>query len=70
MENSPSEKTIIEIARVLGTDVDRLIFLAKKVPEEIREKIVDDELAVAFLRKVSTMSEKQRKAIQDVIDEE
>ena len=69
LENSPSEKTIAEIARVLGADVDKLIFQAKKVPEEIREKIAADELAVAFLRKVSDMSLEQRKAIQDVIDE-
>jgi transcriptional regulator with XRE-family HTH domain len=69
LENPPSEKTIVKIARVLDADIDTLIFLAKKVPEEIRETIADDKLAVAFLRKVSAMSHEQRKTIQDVIDE-
>ena len=69
LENSPSEKTIAEIARVLETDINELILLAKKVPEAIRETIVDDDLAVAFLRKVPTMSPEQRKAIKDFIDE-
>ncbi|ACL18715.1 transcriptional regulator, XRE family [Desulfitobacterium hafniense DCB-2] len=67
--NPPSEKTIIQIAKVLGTNADELILLAKKVPETIRETIVDDDLAAAFLRKVPRFSEEQRKIIKDLIDE-
>lgn len=69
LENPPSEKTIIEIAKVLEADADELILLAKKVPESIRDVIVDDDLATAFLRKVSQMSPEQRKKFKDFIDE-
>lgn len=69
VENPPSEKTIIEIAKVLEADADELILLAKKVPEAIREMIVDDDLATAFLRKVPQMSPEQRKKFKDFIDE-
>jgi len=67
-ENSPSEKTIIEIAKALETDANELILLAKKVPEAIRETIVDDDLASAFLRKMPKLSPTQRKEIRELID--
>lgn len=67
--NPPSEKIIIQIAKVLETNADELILLAKKIPEAIRETIVDDDLAAAFLRKVPQFSEEQRKKIKDFIDE-
>jgi transcriptional regulator with XRE-family HTH domain len=69
LENSPSEKTIAEIARVLDADANELILLAKKVPSAIRETITTDDLAVAFLRKVPAMSPEQKKIIQEVLDE-
>ena len=69
LKNTPSEKTIAEFARVLETDVNELILLAKKVPETIRDTIIDNDLAVAFLRKVPVMSPEQKKRIKDVIDE-
>ena len=68
LENSPSEKTISEIARVLETDANELILLANKVPTAIRETITNDDLAVAFLRKVPAMSSEQKKEIQKVLD--
>jgi len=69
LENTPSVDTITKIANILEADVDQLILLAKKVPETIRETIVDDNLAATFLRKVSHFSPEQRQKIQDVIDE-
>jgi transcriptional regulator with XRE-family HTH domain len=68
LENSPSEDTIKKIALVLETDSDELILLAKKVPTAMREKIVDDDLAATFLRKVSNLTSEQRKNIKDIID--
>ncbi len=69
LENFPSVETITKIAGVLGIDKDELTLLAKKVPEAIRETIVDDDLAAAFLRKVPTMTPEQRQRIQSYIDE-
>jgi transcriptional regulator with XRE-family HTH domain len=69
VENPPSEKTIIEMAKVLEADADELILLAKKVPEAIREVIVDDDLATAFLRKVPQMSPEQRLKVKKFMDE-
>lgn len=67
--NSPSVDTIVKIAQALDANADELILLAKKVPETIRETIVDDDLAVAFLRKVPQLTPEQRQKIQDCINE-
>ncbi len=69
LENSPSVDTIIKIAQALNTNEDELILLAKKIPKTIRETIVDDDLAAAFLRKVPQLTPEQRKKIKDYIDE-
>ena len=69
LKNSPSEKAIIEIAKALNADIDKLILMAKKVPKTVRETIAGDPLAAEFLRKVPVMTQEQRQAIKDVIDE-
>ena len=69
LENFPSIDIISKIAQVLETDADALTLLAKKVPDTLRETIVDDDLAAIFLRKVPTMTPEQRKKIRDYIDE-
>jgi len=69
LENYPSIDIIIKIAQALGTDADELILLAKKVPDTIRETIVDNELAAAFLRKFPQMSPDKRKKIKEIINE-
>lgn len=69
LDNFPSIDIITKIAQALETDSDELILLAKKVPDTLRETIVDDELAAIFLRKVPTMTPEQRKKIHDYIDE-
>jgi len=68
LDNFPSIEIIIKIAKVLKTDPDELILLAKKVPDSLRETIVADELAAAFLRKVPKLSPKQREEVKDYID--
>lgn len=60
-DNMPSEATINKIAGALDANPEELILLAKKVPKTMRETIVDDDLAVEFLRKVPALSDKQRK---------
>jgi HTH-type transcriptional regulator, competence development regulator len=68
LDNFPSIDIIKKIAGILETDPDELIFLAKKIPENIRETIANDDLAATFLRKVPHLTTEQRKLIKDVID--
>ena len=68
LENTPSIRIIEMIAKELETDADELILLAKKIPEAIRDTIIDDDLAAAFLRKVPKMNEAQRQEIKDIIN--
>ena len=70
LKNSPSAETIKKIAKVLDTDADTLILLAKKVPDTIRETIVDDDLAAALLRKIPSLTEERRKKMWDIIKED
>ena len=67
LKNSPSAETIINIAKALDADADRLILLAKKVPETIRETIVDDDLAAALLRKMPTLTQEEREKMWELI---
>ena len=68
LQNYPSESIIRKMADVLGIDADELILLAKKVPSNIRETIMDDDLAVEFLRKVDSLTDDQRKQIKNLIN--
>lgn len=68
LDNSPSIKIIEMIAKELETDPDELILLANKIPNTIRETIVNNDLAAAFLRKVPKMTDEQRKEFKDLID--
>jgi len=70
LKNSPSVETIIKIADILATDADNLILLAKKVPETIRETIVDDDLAVALLRKMPSMTPEEKEKLRDLISDD
>ena len=70
LKNFPSTETIIKIANVLNTDADNLILLAKKVPENIRETIVADDLATALLRKMPSITEEERKKWWELIGDE
>ena len=68
LQNYPSEAIIRKIANVLEADADELILLAKKVPSEMRKTIMDDNLAIEFLRKVDNFTKDQRKQIEDLIN--
>jgi len=67
LKNSPSVETITKIAKALDVDADKLILLAKKVPETIRETIVDDDLAAALLRKMPTMTQEERDKMWELV---
>lgn len=64
----PAESTIRKIATVLKTDAEELIILAEKVPDNLRQTLVQDTLAVDFLRVVPNFNEEQRKIIKLLID--
>lgn len=64
----PAESTIRKIAEVLSTDTEELILAAKKVPQNLQETIVQDPLAVDFLRVVSKFDSDQRREVKRLID--
>lgn len=64
----PSESTIRKIAEVLSTDPEELIILAQKVPDNMRQTLVQDTLAVDFLRVVHKFNKDQRDIIKMFID--
>ena len=64
----PSESTIRKIAAVLDTNAEELILLANKVPQNLQETIVQDTLAVDFLRVVPKFSNDQRRAVEKIIN--
>jgi transcriptional regulator with XRE-family HTH domain len=68
LQNYPSEEIIRKIANELNADADELILLAKKVPKDMRKTIMNNDLAIEFLRKVDNLSNDQRKQIENVIN--
>lgn len=67
--HSPSETILRKIASVLGVDADSLIVLANKVPSNLQNNIVNDNLVVDFLRVAPKMTPKQRGTIQQIIND-
>ncbi len=65
----PSEETLRKIALFLETDAEELLLLAKKVPQNFQDTIVDDKLAVDFLRVFPKLNDAQRKKVQKIIDD-
>ena len=57
-----------KIAEVLGTDCEELILLANKIPQNLQETIVQDTLAVDFLRTVPKFSMDEREEVRKLIE--
>jgi len=56
----PSEDLIRKLAKALGADVDELLLLAKKIPTDIRERVI--ERPDAF-RKIASLDDKALDAV-------
>lgn len=67
--HSPSEGVIKKMAEVLQVDEEQLILLAKKVPQNLKNNLVEDNLAVDFLRVIPKFNQEQRAAIQKIIED-
>ena len=65
---SPAESTIRKLADVLGANPEELILLANKVPQNLQETIVQDTLAVDFLRTVPKFNSDEREEISKFIE--
>lgn len=63
----PAESTIRKLAEVLDTDAEELILLAQKIPQNLQKTIVEDKLAVDFLRVVPKFSNRDREAVLKII---
>ena len=51
----PSEKLIRKLAKALGSDVDELLLMAEKIPDEIRKRVVQRPDA---FRKLARLNDK------------
>ncbi len=69
LANPPAEETLRKIAAILQTNADDFVVLARKVPKDLQETIVNDDFVVNFLRVAPRLDLKQRQAIQSVMDE-
>lgn len=65
----PAESTIRKLAIFLETDAEELILLAKKVPQNFQETIVEDKLAVNFLRVFPKLNKTQRGILEKIIEQ-
>ena len=65
---TPAESTIRKIAEVLDVNAEELILLARKVPQNLQETIVQDSLAVDFLRTVPKFNAAEREEISKFIE--
>ena len=65
----PAESTIRKLAEVLETNAEELILLAKKIPQNLQETIVQDTLAVDFLRVVNKFDKDKREEVRRIIKE-
>ena len=66
---APAESTIRKLAMFLETDAEELILLAKKVPQNFQDTIVEDKLAVDFLRVFPKLNETQRGIVEKIIEQ-
>jgi len=55
--NPPSEGKIINIAKILSVDSDRLTLMARKIPEDIQQMLFDKPMLVRVLRVASKKSD-------------
>lgn len=61
-QTAPTEKTLAALARVLREDLDELLCLAGRVPEEVRVLLVSDVEWLRLLRRIGRMSLADRSA--------
>ena len=66
---TPAESTIRKLAMFLETNAEELILLAKKVLQNFQETIVDDKLAVDFLRIFPKLNETQHGIVEKIIEQ-
>jgi len=66
----PSESVIGKIAKILELDPNELFILAKKVPTEFKNSIIEeDTTANVFFRKYQYLTEEQKERIKHIIEE-
>ncbi|MFZ3577857.1 helix-turn-helix domain-containing protein [Virgibacillus sp. DJP39] len=65
----PAENKIIKMAEVFETDKDKLLLAAKKVPNDFKRLITENENVPSFLRSVPNLSKKQWEDIQSIVDD-
>lgn len=54
---------------MLDANEEQLILLAKKVQQNLKNNLVEDNLAVDFLRVIPKLNQEQRAAVQKILDD-
>lgn len=62
----PSEETIRKLAKALDGDVDELLVLAKKVPDDIKKRVMQRPDA---FRKIASLDDETRDRLLEEIDD-
>ena len=63
----PTDEIIEKAAEILNTDSDSLLLSAGKVPPSFKAVLLNDSLAVAFIKALPKFNAKQRAEIQNLI---
>ena len=63
----PSEETIVKLARELNANKDELLLLAQKVPNTIKERVIQRPDA---FRKIASLDDETLNRLLDELDEE
>lgn len=62
----PSEQLIRSMAAALGADVDELLLLAKKIPDQIRDRVIEHP---DVFRKIASLDDETlKKLLEDLED--
>ncbi|MGC4033252.1 MAG: helix-turn-helix transcriptional regulator [Tepidisphaeraceae bacterium] len=65
-DQSPKEETIKKLAEVLGGDQDELLLLARKIPEQIKQRVMERP---DVFRKMASLDDETLNKIMKELDE-
>ena len=68
-EAPPAESTIINIAKYLGEDSDKMLLAAKKIPSDFQKIIMENKDVQIFLHKAPNITASQWEMIRLIINE-
>ena len=65
----PNDEKICKLAKALDTDVDKLILLAGRIPENKQKKLLRDNLFLTIVKRLPLLTKEQRKKFSQEVSE-